>query len=238
MKVAVCLSGLPRFFKTGYRFHKKHLFDKYQPDVFIHTWYNESPAEHDDVIDLYKPKKHLIQKDKEIVLPREYSRGTSERYPAYNMFSLFKSIHESNNLRFEYENENDIDYDWVFRLRFDYALNREFDLETMDNSKFHFSQELEDRGMVCDQFAFSSPRNMDLYSCVFENLDRYYSMGELMVAEHMISIHMKLNYLMDKVVWHDMNHPFNPRGTDSMPNSLIRKEVSLAKNVYQLMLER
>jgi hypothetical protein len=235
MRVAVCLSGLPRFFKIGHRFHKKYLFEKYQPDVFIHTWYNENENEHAEVIDLYKPKKYLIQKDRQIVLPREYSKGTSERYPAYNVFSLFKSIMESNNLKFEYENENDITYDWVFRLRFDYALNRDFDLENMDNDKFHFSQELEDRGMVADQFAFSNSRNMDIYSHVFPNLDRYYGMGELLIAEHMLSMHMKLNLLMDKVIWHDMNHPFYPVGGDSMTNSLIRKQVNLAKNVQNMM---
>ena len=235
MKVAVCLSGLPRQFKIGYKFHKKNLFDKYQPDIFIHTWFNENESEHNEVIDLYKPKKYSIQKDRQIVLPQEYTRGTSERYPAYNVFSLFKSIMESNNLKFQYENENNFTYDWVFRLRFDYALNREFDLENMDNNKIHFSQELQDRFMVADQFAFSSSQNMEIYSHVYPNLDRYYKMGEFMVAEHMITLHMKLNMMMDKVVWHDMNHPFYPIGGDSMTNSLIRKEVNLAKNVKDMM---
>lgn len=235
MKIAVCLSGLPRFFKIGHRFHTKYLFEKYQPDIFIHTWYNENEDEHAEVIDLYKPKKYLIQKDKQIVLSREYSKGTSERYPAYNVFSLFKSIMESNNLKFEYENENNITYDWVFRLRFDYALNRDFDLENMDNEKYHFSQELEERGMVADQFAFSNSRNMDMYSYVYPNLDRYYQMGELMIAEHMITLHMKINRIMDKVIWHNMNHPFYPTGGDSMLNSLIRKNVNLAKNVENMM---
>lgn len=235
MRVAVCLSGLPRHFKIGYNFHKKYLFDKYQPDVFIHTWFNENESEHNEVIDLYKPKKYSIQKDKQIVLPREYSKGTSERYPAYNVFSLFKSIFESNELKFQYEKDNDFIYDWVFRLRFDYALNRDFDLENMDNKLFHFSQELEERGMVADQFAFSSSINMDLYSYVYPNLDRYYKQGELMIAEHMITTHMKINLVMNKVVWHDMNHPFYPTGGDSMMNSLIRKENNLAKNVTKMM---
>ena len=61
------------------------------------------------------------------------------------------------------------------------------------------------------------------------------SMGEFMVAEHMITLHMKLNMMMDKVVWHDMNHPFYPIGGDSMMNSLIRKENNLAKNVQEMM---
>jgi hypothetical protein len=50
-----------------------------------------------------------------------------------------------------------------------------------------------------------------------------------------LSMHMKLNRLMDKVIWHDMNHPFYPIGGDSMANSLIRKQVNLAKNVKDMM---
>lgn len=235
MKVAVCFSGLPKFFQCGHRFHTKYLFEKYNPDVFIHSWYNNSPSELDELLALYQPKGVFLQKDNEIVLPATYARGTSDRYPAYNIFSLNKSIMESNRLKKTYEHEHNFKYNWVFRLRFDYALNREFDLDNIDSSFLHFPLELKERNMVTDQFAFSSSQNMDLYSTVFDHLDQYYNTGVKMVGEEMLTHHLLVNGLSDKIQWHDMNHPFYPINGDSMTNSLIRKEVALIRDVQDLL---
>lgn len=38
MKVALCLSGQSRTFKRCFKSQKKHIIDRLNPDIFIHTW--------------------------------------------------------------------------------------------------------------------------------------------------------------------------------------------------------
>ena len=50
--------GLPVDFRIGHHFHKKHIFDHNDVDVFIHSWSNEFK---DQLLDLYQPKKYIIE---------------------------------------------------------------------------------------------------------------------------------------------------------------------------------
>ena len=40
MKIAVCISGLPRNYDKGFKELKKWFLNKYDCDVYIHTWYD------------------------------------------------------------------------------------------------------------------------------------------------------------------------------------------------------
>ena len=42
MKIALCFSGQPRYLKECYPAIYKNLLEKYSPDVFVHTWWDES----------------------------------------------------------------------------------------------------------------------------------------------------------------------------------------------------
>jgi len=231
MRVAVCVSGMPKNFKLGYFFQNANLFTHLNPDIFIHSWYNETPSELDEVLEVYKPKKFQLDKNNQIVLQKAEYRGTSPRYPAYNVFSFFKSIHLCDLLRRDYENAGGFKYDWVIRLRFDYALNRRFYLRYYFNTSMYMPPELVDRNMVTDQFAFSNSQNMETYSNTFLHLDEYYDAGEEMIGEHMLTRHLRENNLLDQIVRVKMNHPFSPLGGDSMENSLIRNKNALRSEV-------
>ena len=73
MRIALCLSGIVGKlytnkgnykwendvdFRIGHHFHKKHIFDHHDVDVFIHSWSNEFK---DQLLDLYQPKKYIIE---------------------------------------------------------------------------------------------------------------------------------------------------------------------------------
>ena len=227
MRVALCFSGLPRFWQIGYKFHYENLIKEYNPDIFIHTWYDNDIKEHQEFIETYKPKRYGADKNNQLILKQAYPRGTSERYKAYNIFSFYKSIQACNNIKRLYEVENKFRYDWVFRLRVDYAINRKFDLNTLYNDNIHFPSDLRERNMVTDQFAFSSSQNMDIYSGVYDFLDDYYNKGEDMVGEHMLIRHLKEKDVYYNRQYHDMNHPFYPGTAGSMDNSLIRQNITL-----------
>lgn len=117
-KIAVCISGELRTAIESYKVFK-NFFDGLDVDVFIHTWtktsnkkngnieiFEETQERYDKVKELYQPKKMIIQ---EPIEPGEYS----------SFASMFYSIMMANQLRIDYELENDHLYQWVVKYRFD-----------------------------------------------------------------------------------------------------------------------
>ena len=130
MKIALCLHGLsygnndkrarPILFDIGYKYIKTELLDKYDVDVFVHTW---DTGNKEKILKYYNPKKSCFVGKRKI--------------KNRQMSSLF-SYRESNNLRKEYEKENNIKYDTVILTRFDIALKINKKLEQFDMSRFYF----------------------------------------------------------------------------------------------------
>ena len=137
MRVAFCLVGIvgssnfgmglgkPIDFRLGHHFHKKHIFDNNDVDVFIHSWSTEFEKE---LVDLYKPKKHLFEEQidfgqdnirDQCILSRWYSTAMSVR---------LKSL---------YEEENNFKYDWVILYRFDHVFLTDLNFSNFDNSNFY-----------------------------------------------------------------------------------------------------
>ena len=42
MKIALCLSGQPRFLEEGYSQLYNHLLSRYSIDCFVHTWWSSN----------------------------------------------------------------------------------------------------------------------------------------------------------------------------------------------------
>ena len=42
MKFALCFSGQPRYLNDGYIGVYENILSKYSPDVFVHTWWDDS----------------------------------------------------------------------------------------------------------------------------------------------------------------------------------------------------
>ena len=73
MKIALCLVGIigsktdkhgyggehSEVLNLGYKHYKKHILDKNDVDVFVHSW---STGMKDEILEAYKPKKHIIEK--------------------------------------------------------------------------------------------------------------------------------------------------------------------------------
>jgi hypothetical protein len=107
-KIAVCISGQIRTaIEAVSNFNL--FFQDEDIDVFIHTWYDPSLEDHENVINqiktLYKPKKFQI----------DISPNTNR----LNFEVMLKTIMLSNELKRKYEVENDIRYDVVVKYRFD-----------------------------------------------------------------------------------------------------------------------
>ena len=167
MKIAVCLSGHTRNYKTNY---PNFNFDA---DVFISTtWQSGLPdgtglkyiSYHSqdkpetslinvaDVIEKYNPKLYTISEDYILNydLDRLAAYKTKHGGNLAQIGQMFRRINESNNLRKTYEEYQHEYYDYVIRSRFDVKINH---IE-IDPSKVLLWK---DEKGVCDLFFAGSP---------------------------------------------------------------------------------
>jgi hypothetical protein len=190
-KIALCLSGQARFLEEGYReVIYPYVLENNDIDIFIHTWAVDDNQDGKsyingggfamgkpvtkglmlDVLETYKPTKCLIQKPHSFEVGK-YSDRAMPGIRSENLYSMFYSIYKSNQLKREYEKENNFKYDFVIRSRFDVKLNSKIDF-TLPNSKMYLPNGCFDpiRGYV-DCFGYSNSHYMDIYANTFNQVD-------------------------------------------------------------------
>ncbi|WP_454915508.1 hypothetical protein [Xanthobacter sediminis] len=91
----------------------------------------------------------------------------------FHNLAMFYKIWACNKLRIEYQNKNNIKYDYVIRARPDLIMLNDIDLSMCDRGKINQLNGGEAR-YVFDQFAISSPELMDVYSSVWTDLKDYW----------------------------------------------------------------
>lgn len=237
MKIAVCISGQYRAYKQGYEYLKRNLLDKYDCDIFIHSWQNNNIYVVDDVRDLYKPKvwrfEQPFAKDEHDPFGAMFTNTPNAKgWPPRATVSMFYSVFTSMLLMKDYELWHD-KYDWVVKTRFDYALNGVLPFEQLDKNKLYIPNcrmtPLRDFGN--DQFAFGSNAVMTDYMSTYLYLKHYYNAGCAMIGEDMMSANLHRHGLIgERLVYVDMNNPFPPGKYNGTPHSLIRDDMELWKN--------
>lgn len=202
MKVAICISGQPRNYEQGYYELKKWFLDKYDCDVYIHTWkdsimeaghkyvkertYEFTDEDYDRIIDLYKPKTWHFQKP--IPFDTTDIRGPHIGYKLNSTLSASYSIHACYKLVKDWG----IDYDLIIRTRFDLEFTDYIspeclflkDLSLLDPNKLNvFEYPKTDEGHptrlseVDDLFAVSSPKIANIYADYFSYVISYIYMN-------------------------------------------------------------
>jgi len=179
MKIAFCIPGIvgslqgkygigqtidPRI---GHYFHKKHIFNNNDVDVFIHSW---SVNFQNMLIDLYDPKKYIFEK--QIDFKQNSLRNNSIKSRWYST----KKVVE---LKRQYEIENNFEYDCVMLYRFDHVFLRDICLNEFNMDYFYVSHTnmhgLRDidcnctsLSMVTDCWLFSNSKNIDIFSQIYD----------------------------------------------------------------------
>ena len=222
-KIALCLSGQLRSIKLGYeKSILPFILDGNEVDVFIHTWVVEDEQNGKpyvigdgscmseqssknyilDVMDMYKPIKCLVEKQ----IPfqkNEYDQIALPGNKSRNIFSMFYSIWCSNELKKEYEIQNNFKYDIVIRCRFDIKLNEKINFE-VDTSKIHIPYNCFDNtnGYV-DSVGYSNSQNMDVYCGVFYNIDNIIQTTKMpFCGEYILKKHLDYNNIpIEKTYW-------------------------------------
>lgn len=233
MRIAVCISGQPRAYKQGYEYLKRNLLDKYDCDIFIHTWHNKVYRTM-DVIDLYKPVEWRAENplSKSFYDSKYTNTPNAAGWPPHATVSMFYSVFQSLLLKTKHELAHSR-YDWIVKMRFDYALNGVLPFDQLDKTKLYIPNcrmtPLRDFGN--DQFAFGSNVVVTDYMSTYLYMDQYYNAGCAMIGEDMMSANLHRHGLVgERLVYVDMNNPFPPGKYNGTPHSLIRDDMELWKN--------
>lgn len=208
MKLAVCLSGQPRMFKSSHPSFKQHILDKYDCDIFIFTWENKigqiernasfrykDEGTIGEYISLYRPKssevknytkeieEYLVGKEKEYGVIREdnYVR----RYLAM-LYGIFKA----NELARQYSESFKIKYDYMLRCRPD-AEYSSFELLEKNLVIDHYGNgRYEDA--PGDVFAYGKPEAMDEYADLHNCINKYVKEEKILLnTEILLEHHLK-----------------------------------------------
>jgi hypothetical protein len=213
MRIALCLSGQPRYLDEGFEQIDKNILSKYSVDVFIHTWwddkmvnqkmilseklsYNRNYIWKEDTIDIIKKYYSPIyfQYEPQIQF-NPYLKVNYELCTPESVHSMFYSLQQSNEFKKNYELNNNFKYDAAIRCRFDISINK-FEIDFYDLDLSLIGCYVLNHEFPNDQFAISSSNNMDVYSNVFSNLERYYQSGWTgFTGERLLKYHLEQNKL-------------------------------------------
>jgi hypothetical protein len=138
MKIALCLSGQPRYLGHIVPMIQKNLLEKNAPDVFFHTWFDKSdtttkfgssipyqdgkmgtPHLDTDIImkSAFNPVDYIIEPQRVFEVTNRLI-GAPTAVPEH-LVSMFYSMEQANKLKQSYELKNNFKYDIVIRARFD-----------------------------------------------------------------------------------------------------------------------
>lgn len=197
MKVAFCFCGQPRDVKNSLENIKKAWGTYQELDFFFHTWIPEdrSPYRIDTPSDFYFDgiESHLIENlnpvkcefQRQIIFKNQYRdsvhwpiRSTFIPNPSQNIQSFFYSLKKANDLKCQHEIENNFRYDCVIRCRFDYIFTKRYNIKDFDLNYLNVKGDCKHTEYaINDHVALSNSKNMDLYSTVIDNMQKYYMEG-------------------------------------------------------------
>lgn len=179
---------------------KKHIINKNNIKVFFHTW---DTANVDYLVNFYKPEKYIAENiiETEIV------------------YSYLLSMNKVNNLKIQYENENNMTFDNVILCRWDIIWATDVILSEFDSNKFTISywgwldkpkNDAFDNLIVHGNykgvhviFFISNSKNMNIFCNLYNELDNYKNNDNVPVIWHLIErYHIEKTKLMDIINFH------------------------------------
>ena len=210
MKIAICLSGMLRNFEITYPRFKKFIIDKHSPDIFFCGYPNKFGFDYcnDSINNLYKPKKYILNeytdelRKKICINENKYLSNKRNETTINNFISQLYNIKLCDDLRTKYESENNFKYDVVIRSRMDVFYFNSFEeseLSQAKNGSILIPEEWDFKIVndcaVSDSFAMSNSKNMEIYSSLYEQFDKYFDNGILFHPETLFGHHIAVNKL-------------------------------------------
>jgi hypothetical protein len=218
MKIAVCISGGIRYPHLGLQSIQK-IIPNECVKVFIHTWkINDRDSFLDTVSGLeYKEIDNTVETNLSLLENYDYAKFLIENYDECEIkfkdlfnslefasatdendrirtdvgpISMHYSIYKSNELKKQYEEDNNIVFDWVIRMRTD----SDFKYDTLDMNSLTGELNIPEgedwaSDSINDQFAIGTSSAMDLYSSLYENI--HHTQSSKYYPETIFCLHLK-----------------------------------------------
>jgi SAM-dependent methyltransferase len=232
-RIAICISGNLRTFDRTYNSFYANLLYPYQndADVFIHTWdtigakslsydhplsFVETKNKMNEINSILKPKSIIIENyattspsirmmtDK-IKLSESDRDGLRNRSP-FDYGCMLYSWNKTKQLVDEYENNNNIKYDLIVKLRSDLMFTGKFNIENAFDKlcvpnigQYYFHA-------MNDQFALGPASSMKTYLSLYENMVNYFHgrVTSMLRPEFILKYHLAAN----KIPYYEMNIPY------------------------------
>jgi len=251
-RMALCLSGQARAVKACLSSIQDCIIKPFgHVDVFIHTWFvdkystdkfNVSGLETSNVFDC-SLQEYLDCYNPASVAIEDFAR--SKYFHCNNLSDrvriAFYVIHKSNQVKREYEIENNLNYDYVIRCRTDLKFERrltEQDLECVNDGSILIPSML-DFGGVNDQFAIGTPTSMNKYASLHNRLDKYLFVDglpydpERLMKHHINSMNLELHrFRFDySIVKKSMKYPPG-KGYIVTDTPEVKKYLTMQKDSY------
>jgi hypothetical protein len=215
MKLAICLSGLPRSFKRTYDSLNKYILSNYECDIFISTWDLITPDDKKDqysqdgkieeYIDLYKPKDYEIEKFTNETFQKFFNYKNLKH--TYNispsLIPMVYKIYKANKLRLDFENRNNIKYDAIIRTRSDLSYQNVLPVNEIirakngecftRTSKHHPLTYLNFPVHISDLYFLSNSENANIYANFYFDLESVLEQTRNPIAEINLEKHLENN---------------------------------------------
>lgn len=203
MRVALCISGMPRYVKEGHHLFSKNLLGFEKMDIFIHTWVDKDTGVHKGMtrLDSIEEVKQLYNVTNSIEEAQRYDiapQGVSKE--EFVHWSMFYSVWSANNLKKQHEVENNMEYDCVIRTRFDCAL-----LEPLNVAEYTgdtvYAPWIHRGTTIMDWFNFSTSKTMDIHTNVWKDMPRHKKAGVMMTSgEELLTAQLQTNNIEFKSI--------------------------------------
>jgi hypothetical protein len=209
MKIALCISGQPRFIDVTFPYIQKNILEVNDCDVFFHTWFDKgksydgaawspitTPEDSipDKLLELYKPKKWLIEPNKNEFFKQQSAHiiKNTEAEP-YITKSMFYTIKQSNELKNQYSVEKNVHYDVTIRLRFDVAIMSQLIIDNVFSQCLHYVDVIRNPLVPCDWCFYGPDKTMNVCMNVYDHIDQYAGQNVPICGEELINHHIQVN---------------------------------------------
>jgi len=215
MKIALCISGQPRFIEESFPYIKKNILDcNDNVDVFLHCWFNveETGKKFSNTSDTIKERGNGIIKGSTIELLKEmykpvsilaepqedFSYSVKPEYTAardktnpFATFSMWESIARCNNLKTLHEEKNAFIYDVVIKSRFDLKIETPIRPNAMKIQSLYTSGYNKNISLVEDMIFYTQSKVMNTIANLPFELDSHFKTikfwnNESLLARHCI----------------------------------------------------
>jgi len=177
MRTAICISGKMEEVEKDLPFTKLHLIDKYQADVFVSTWDDETDyfgavrlesEQLEGSVPLTEFKQHVGEGERFRAYNNQLSMGTERE----NVVCMLYKLWRCNELRRQYELENGFTYDCVIRFRCRITLYK-FPLIQPKPNTIYIPEGNDYMGGWNDQIALGDSAAMNEHSSLYPHLWEY-----------------------------------------------------------------